>query len=861
MPRVPVLLRFVLTATVLAPILLAPALPDAAEGPALAPYHDDNGALLAPGVTGGALAAFHNPAAWAGNSRTEMAFWWTDRPGIAGDLADWGFSWGRRLGLAVRHRTHAELPGAPHATDWQAGLALGPRRAQIGLAYRWPAGGSASLPREKALVLGGVARPNPWLSVGASGAWSVESPAALGVFDLGLRPFGTALTLHADYELAHGRRPEEGFWGVGCQIQPRRGFRVGFGLRESVEPGADPDVVVSFGMTPPGLGLRAGSRFADGGDRLASTYALRLDPPEAPIRKTDLMKLDPRSAPPPRAVALDLQGLRLTYRTHRWFERDRVAWLSLSRTLDMIEDDPTVAAVALNLSGFSARPSLAWELRRRLLELRAGGRRVLVHIDTAGLLGYWLASAADEVSMDPRGRLVLPGLDSGRTYMSDLLQNLGVGFEALQFFPHKTAVETLSREDMSAADREQLGRFIDRIYEAVRADVALGRGLTAADFDRVVDEDVVLLTSRARERGLVDRVGRWEDLRRDLHLEQGWRLGPWREQPRTYPAERWGQPPVVAVAYAVGGCEMDRGIRGRALSRRLRDLIADRDVRAVVLRVDSPGGDPLPSDLVAASVRALRKAGVPVVVSQGDVAASGGYWLSMDGARILTTPLTATGSIGVISGWVWDERLHEKLGLAVDGVGRGAHADLFRRVRYPLLGFGLPARGLTAGEREQARGLILEMYDDFVAGVARGRGLDEDEVRRVAGGRVWSGGDAVDRGLCDAFGGLDDALALARELAGIDADEEIEIREFPPRPLLPWPLPRLRLPGPGLDLAGVAAWLGLAGAEDPLPALADGNAPPTDPGLDFLRHLAAARGGPLALLSPGALPDAWLTED
>ncbi len=185
-----------------------------------------------------------------------------------------------------------------------------------------------------------------------------------------------------------------------------------------------------------------------------------------------------------------------------------------------------------------------------------------------------------------------------------------------------------------------------------------------------------------------------------------------------------------------------------------------------MLRADSPGGDPLPSDLVAGAVRRLNEAGKPVIVSQGDVAASGGYWISMNGEEIVTTPLTITGSIGVIGAWIYDDGAGEKLGINYDGVQRGEHADLLREMRIPLLGMGLPHRALDEKELVLAKEYILEAYDAFTARVAEGRGLSVEAVREVAQGRVWMGGDAIERGLCDRFGGLTAALNLAREQAG-----------------------------------------------------------------------------------------------
>ncbi len=269
----------------------------------------------------------------------------------------------------------------------------------------------------------------------------------------------------------------------------------------------------------------------------------------------------------------------------------------------------------------------------------------------------------------------------------------------------------------------------------------------------------------------------------------------------------------------------------------------------------------MPSDLVADAVLKLRKAGKPVIVSQGDVAASGGYWISMDGSEVLTTPLTLTGSIGVIGGWLWDDGFMAKAGVTSDHVQRGAHADLFRTVNLPFLG-GIPARAMNDDELERARTMILEMYDNFVKRVAAGRGLDEDEVHAVGAGRVWMGGDAVERGLCDRFGTLDEALDLAREQAEIPSWQSVEIVEYPPRPAFEWPSfgPRLTA------FTGLAdrldGWLaGVMGARGDN-VLNDLEAAAGAPGLTagdlrYLRSVAGAPGAPLLAVPSDMLPEAW----
>jgi len=820
--------------------------PAAADPPPVELDGDFPYLALPPSASGGAAGAFANPAAWAAADRASAAFWWTDPVGRGDRFDDWGFSWGRRLGLAAQRRSIDWYDGHEYgATDWQLGLAAGDGRHHTALAYRWSSGDDV-LRREKALVLGHILRPGRVLALGLTGIESLESDGRTALADLSLRPLGTPLlTLFADYALTGDQRWGDGAAGLGLAVQPVPGLRLGLRARER-----DGDWLTtwSLGVTLDNLGLGLLPAFDADGERTGTTWLVETDPPRAPLPR-DLMPVIPTRTAAPRIAVLNLENKVLTYQKPRLFDDTRVAWLDLQRALDAVRDDPRLDGVAVNLAGLRGRPSLLWELRERLADLRERGKTVDAHLDRAGMLLYPVAAAADRLTIDPEGGLELPGVQLSRTYLHGLLDKLGLGFEALQYFDHKTAVEVLSRTDMSQADREQRGRIADVIYEWSRAATAEGRRLAPAAFDSIVDGEVMLSAQRAVALGLADSTARWHDLAERLQQDRGAVLAGLDPQLlRDHPDDRWGRRPSVAVVFAVGECAMDTGIKGRSTAAALQALVGDPDVKAVVLRADSPGGDPLPSDLVAGAVRALRDAGKPVVISQGDVAASGGYWISMNGTEILTTPLTITGSVGVIAGWLWDATMHEKAGVAADGVARGRHADMNRAVSYPI-GFDVPARPLTPQESAMARERILEMYDRFVAAVAAGRGLDEARVREIGGGRVWMGADAVERGLCDGIGGLGDAVARARELAGIAPDAPVRLQEVPPRPW--FELPKLGLPLPGLSLNLAWPWpRGAAGADGP----------PADPGLEFLRLIGESRGRPQALLPPDALPEGWRGE-
>lgn len=787
-----------------------------------------------PGVMGGAVGGFLNPAAWA-MGQGEVAFTWDDRSARDDALDNWGLSFATPLGFAVRRQTFGDGGGdVASLWDYRLGLAWGDRGKTGGLAWRWAAGSNGDAGAEDGLVFGTISRPAEWLSIGTATFLATTASFREGSLDLGIRPLGISrLTLFGNGALTSGQGLDDASWSAGLEVRPVRGLHVGGRVRESAS-GDDPEWLLNVGVTLGRFGAHVLPAYDADGDRGATSYLVRANPPHAGIAPHRLWQRSPR-----RLVRIDLEDKRIGYAKDRWFDDDRVAWLDLLRDLREVRRDPSAAGVALDFSGARLRPSIAWELRRELDALRAGGKRVVAHFDNMRMIGYYVAAGADRVTVDPQGTVGLPGIAFQRTYLKGLLEKVGVGFEEHRLFRFKSAAERFTRSDMSDADREQLGRLADVVYDELVEGIATGRELDRATVDSVVDREVIVLAARAQELGLVDSVGRWDDVEEWAKGEGLGLVEPARRA--VFPDERWGRPPVVALVYAEGICDVREGIRARATSEHLRRLGRRKDVAAVVLRADSPGGDPLASDLVADGLADVRGKGKPVVVTQGDVAASGGYWISLDADRVLTTPLTITGSIGVISGWAWDAGFSEKTGLSADGVQRGRHADLFGGIRIPFTGVRLPTRNLDAEERALTDKTILLLYDQFVAKVAEMRELPEETVREVAQGRVWSGGDAVDRDLCDGIGGLGDAIDDAKTRAGIGADDEIRIEEFPRRRAF-------RLPSP---LSSVPGLRSLGGTLSALPA--------DDDSYDtrYLQSLLATPGQGRLLVPPEELPDDW----
>ncbi len=518
-------------------------------------------------------------------------------------------------------------------------------------------------------------------------------------------------------------------------------------------------------------------------------------------------------------------------------------------------EDPGIAGIAVNTSGLLADSEGLWELREQLADFRSAGKHVVMFVDAASLPLYHFASVADRIVMDPEGELTLTGAVFGRQYFKGSLEKLGIGFQELRLFEYKSAAETFSRDSLSDADKRQYGAYVSDTYTLVKADIVKDRRLTDAALESMVNDGFLFRPKEARERGLVDSIGRWEEVKAAVKTLEGreMRFLPYgstyqeagvealaallRQSPLTIPSTGlWSEPPSVAVVYALGSTSLDSGMMARKLAKVIDAAAEAASVKAIVLRVDSPGGDAVAADYVAEAVKAARKR-KPVIVSQGAVAGSGGYWVGMYGDSIVSSPFSLTGSIGVIGSWFYDNGLNEKLGITTDTIQIGKHADLG-------VGFLFPRRNLTPEERQRFDSLINDMYGDFVRKAAEGRGKTEAEIEKVAQGRVWSGLEAREVGLVDEIGGLESAVALARERAGLKPGSEVTILE------LPFQDPFAALPFLGASVAGAA----------PVPALLDpwGIFGPAavDPALpvarmrEYVEFRLRHNGEPLPLMDP-----------
>jgi protease-4 len=458
---------------------------------------------------------------------------------------------------------------------------------------------------------------------------------------------------------------------------------------------------------------------------------------------------------------------------------------TLRAVVDALHDatgDDKVAGLVTRVGGRMAL-ARAQELRDALRAFAASGKPTVTWAESfgegdSGTAAYLLATGG-EIWLQPSGDLGLTGVAVEATFLRGTFDKLGLEPQFEQRYEYKNAVDQLSRYGFTDAYREAAARLAASALEQVVAGVADARGLPPERVRELVDR-APLPAAEALEAGLVDRLGYRDEVYADVRRRVGSSakllyVGRYRRgaaPARMVDRVRRRSKPVVALVSVTGAIQQGRsrrsplsptaGAGSDTVGAALRSAARDDSVRAVVLRVDSPGGSYVASDVIWREVWQVRAAGKPVIASMGDVAASGGYFVAMGAEAIVAQPGTVTGSIGVFSGKVVTAGLLERLGVGTDAVVEGRHARMFS----PRVGF----------DEEQWRRLsewLDRVYDDFVGKVAAARGISRDRAHELARGRVWTGADACERGLVDELGGVRRAAELARARAGLRADAEL----------------------------------------------------------------------------------------
>lgn len=611
--------------------------------------------------------------------------------------------------------------------------------------------------------LGLSSRPSRFLALGLA-LKDIGDEAQTRTWELafGLRPWGDWLTLGANWQFPGFNSLDRSRVGAVVQAEVVRGVVVGTSVTKSWREAGDPwfwQVSLTLNTDHAGLGYALGGG-PNGTDHViqARLSASRYRGLRVLGNRVGLIDLD--TALRSGGSALGLFGLR---------EED--PYLRLLRRLKLAAEDPALGGLVVKIERLPVGLAEAEELREELVRLRAAGKKVAAVLLSGGDKEYLVATGADRIWVSPQSFLDVNGLTATAIFLGDTMQKLGIKWDVARVGPYKSAPDALTRASMSREERESLDSFLDAEMRRYEGLVSEARGIPAERFRKVLEEGLLQPRMAVREK-LADDVVDPTQLDRigpALVPDGRWIGTYW----PPIPERRWGEPRRIAVVPVIGSITSGRsrsdplGLSHSAgsetVQRALRDAESDPRVAAIVVRVDSGGGDGLASDIMYRAVLRARMQ-KPVVATMGGAAASGGYYAAMGADWVIALPTTLTGSIGVFVLKPGLEGLGKKLGINVETLKRGPLSD--------ILGLYKP---WTPAEQAAAQRWVDAFYDDFVEEVARSRKMDREKVDAVARGRIWSGEDALSRGLVDALGGMPEAIAEARRRAGVPEGEELSL--------------------------------------------------------------------------------------
>lgn len=436
--------------------------------------------------------------------------------------------------------------------------------------------------------------------------------------------------------------------------------------------------------------------------------------------------------------------------------------------------DDNIEGIFLNMTFVDGGMAKLEEIRNELIAFKKSGKFVVSYTDLSTEKAYYLASVADKIYLNPMGTIEFNGMSSELYFFKRLLDKLGIEAQIFKVGTYKSAVEPFLLEQASEANKEQLNSFLNSINDFQLKQIAEARGVEEAELKNVQDSLLVRDPEDAKKYGLITDIGYYDEavsfMKEKIGVEDA-------DELELVPLDTYkkvkGNEEIstsknrIAVIYAEGDIVDGEGDRDNIGSSRfaeaLREARLDEDVKAVVLRISSPGGSALASDVIWREVQ-LTKAKKPVIASMSDVAASGGYYIAMGCDTIVAHPNTITGSIGVF-GIIPNiqDFLNEKLGITVDHVSTGQFSDM------PTI-----TRPMTPQEEEIVQTQIDQIYDTFTSKAAQGRDMSQDQLKEYASGRVWSGIEAKQRNLVDVFGGLEEAIAIAAEKANVEDDYRLK---------------------------------------------------------------------------------------
>jgi len=660
--------------------------------------------------------------------------------------------------------------GAPSRRRFTWSLATGSKFLSLGAAYHvFSSSDNADLDALTSWDVGMSSRPSPYFSLGVA-VQNVDRPSHGAVafnrrydFALGLRPIGDRFTFAVDYLLNDAIAGSSSRMQYTLQAEIFKGVTLGAGLGHGFN-GEDILFQGSLTLDTSHLGLT----YAGGGSSGGSDHVV--------MARLSSRKYPAIAFAPEKFALLDLGDLlskanRSPLAFLGFTEAD--PYLRLTRLLDDVVRDPNLKGVVLKIDNLSdVGLGKAMELRQAILRLRGAGKNAAAVLLSVGDAEYLIASAADQIYAVPEALLLINGFAANALFVGSAMEKLGVQWEVARVGEYKNFPDLFTRSDMSPEQRETVNAYLDTDVRNFRSALMQSRQLSSQKLDQVWAEGLVT-PKAAKELGLIDDVIAPPELEKKLgqvfpgaHYDRSYR-------PRDVKDVHWGERRRIAVVPVIGTIAGGKSqedplglveIAGaETVVRALRRAEQDPFVAAIVVRVDSGGGDGLASDLMYRAVLEAKKK-KPVIASMGDVAASGGYYASMGADQIFAEPTTITGSIGVFFIKPVAKNLAEKLGVHHESIRRGELSNI-NSLLDPW----------TAKERAAAQKWVNAFYDNFITEVAASRKMSKEQVDKIGRGRVWSGEDAKARGLVDEMGGLLEAIDAARRRAQIPDREEVEI--------------------------------------------------------------------------------------
>lgn len=435
----------------------------------------------------------------------------------------------------------------------------------------------------------------------------------------------------------------------------------------------------------------------------------------------------------------------------------------LLNNIALAKNNDKILGIYLRGGTLKAGPASAKALRDALLDFKQSGKFIIAYADSYTLMNYYIASVADKIYLNHVGNVMWDGMVAQKHYFSRLLEKIGVEMQILKVGTFKSAVEPYFRTSMSEEDRKQTEQYLNGIWNELKSAVAQKRPITIEQLDTYADECMSLQDAhKCLEYNFVDQLVYVQDMENilrqyagtpDYHIVNN-------KQMTNVKREESDATDKVAIIYAEGAI-VDYGNTGIVedkILRNIKKIKEDKDVKAVVLRVNSPGGSANASEQIWHAIKTLQEKGLPVVVSMGDYAASGGYYISCGADYIYAEPTTLTGSIGIFGTVPNANQLLDKVGLDVDNVSTNKHSDLFNNAI---------CKGLDNEEMALMQSMVERGYDLFTKRCADGRDMTQDEIKKIGEGRVWLGKDALEIGIVDELGNINDAIVKAAKLANL----------------------------------------------------------------------------------------------